>query len=192
MTMVSLPEYRLTPDEYLRMERAAELKSEYDDGVVMAMSGASWRHNLIVTALVMGLGSRVGDGWFVLSNDMKVRVLNPTRFFYPDVAVVCDRPQFADDERDVLLNPLIVIEVLSETSELYDRSRKFLSYQEIASLQEYVLVSQESALVEHFRREADHWVYTKSDSLEAAVALPAVGCELPLREIYAQVDFTSS
>jgi Uma2 family endonuclease len=190
--MVSLPEYRLTPDEYLRMERAAELKSEYDDGVVMAMSGASWRHNLIVTALVMGLGSRVGDGWFVLSNDMKVRVLNPTRFFYPDVAVVCDRPQFADDERDVLLNPLIVIEVLSETSELYDRSRKFLSYQEIASLQEYVLVSQESALVEHFRREADHWVYTKSDSLEAAVALPAVGCELPLREIYAQVDFTSS
>lgn len=190
--MASLPEYRLTPDEYLRMERAAEFKSEYDDGVIIAMSGASFRHNLIVTGLVHSLVSRVRKGCHVLPSDMKVRVVNPTRFFYPDVSVVCERPQFADDERDVLLNPLIVIEVLSDSTEKYDRSRKFLSYQGIASLQQYVLVSHESALVEHFRREADHWIYTKSEDLDAAVTLPAAGCEIPLREIYLQVDFSEA
>ena len=189
--MASLPEYRLTPEEYLRMERAAEFKSEYDDGMIIAMSGASLRHNLIVSGLIHSLMNRVRDGCLVLANDMKVRVLNPTRFFYPDISVVCDRPQLADDKRDVLLNPLIVIEVLSGSTENYDRGRKFLSYQEIPSLQEYLLVSQDEALIEHYRREAEHWVYTKSDGLEATVALPAAGCEIPLREIYAQVDFSA-
>jgi len=190
--MASLPEYRLTPEEYLRMERAAELKSEYDDGVIMAMAGASSPHNLIVAALIHGLMSRVRDGCLVYPSDMKVRVLNPTRFFYPDVSVVCERPQFADDQRDVLLNPLIVIEVLSESTAKYDRGRKFFSYQEIPSLQEYVLVWQDDVLVEHYRREADHWVYTKSEGLDAALNLPSAGCEVPLREIYAQVDFTAT
>jgi Uma2 family endonuclease len=190
--MVSLPEYRVTPDEYLRMERAAETKSEYDDGVIMAMSGASLRHNLIVIALGHSLLSRLGNRCLVLASEMKVRVLNPTRFFYPDVSVVCDRPQLADDRRDVLLNPLIVFEVLSYGTENYDRGRKFLSYQEIASLQEYVLVSQEGPLVERYRREADDWVYTKSEGLDAVVDLRAAGCEIPLREIYAQVDFSAT
>ena len=174
------------------MERAAEFKSEYDDGVILAMAGASYRHNSIVMALGGSLLSRLGNRCTVLGSDMKVRVLNPARFFYPDVSVVCDRPQFADDERDVLLNPLIVVEILSESTEHYDRGRKFRSYQQIESLQEYLLVSQAEALVEQFQREAGRWVYTKSEGLEATVSLPVLGCELPLREIYAQVDFTSS
>lgn len=174
------------------MERAAEFKSEYDNGVVMAMSGASLRHNVITIALIRSIGNRVGDRCLVLGSDMKVRVLNPTRFFYPDVSVTCDRPQLADDQRDVLLNPLIVIEVLSGSTENYDRGRKFLSYQEIESLKEYVLVSQDGVLVEHFRRESEHWVYTKSEGLEATLDLPSAGCELPLREIYAQVDFSTT
>jgi Uma2 family endonuclease len=190
--MVSLPEYRVTPEEYLRMERAAELKSEYDDGVVMAMSGASLRHTTIASALIRNIGNRLGDRCLVLGSDMKVRVLNPTRYFYPDVSIVCGRPQLADDHRDVLLNPLIVIEVLSKGTENYDRGRKFLSYQEIGSLQEYVLVSQDDVLVEHYRREADHWSYTKSKGLEATVDLRSAGCEIPLREIYAQVDFSTT
>jgi Uma2 family endonuclease len=190
--MASLPEYRLTPEEYLRMERAAELKSEYDDGVLLAMSGASPRHNLIVAGLIHSLMSRVRKGCLVYPSDMRVRVLNPTRFFYPDVSVVCEHSQFADDERDVLLNPLIVFEILSGGTENYDRGRKFLSYQEIASLQEYVLVSQDEPLVERYRREADDWVYTKSEGLDAAVDLRAAGCELPLREIYTQVDFSTT
>lgn len=181
----------MTAEEYLRLERAAEFKSEYDDGVIMAMSGASLRHNVIVHGLARSIGNRLENRCLVLSNDMKVRVLNPTRFFYPDVLVVCDRPQVADDQKDVLLNPLIVIEVLSESTAKYDRERKFLSYQEIASLQEYLLVSQDEPRVEHFRREADHWVYTKNQGLDTAVHLPAIQCAIPLREIYAQVDFTS-
>jgi len=182
----------MSPEEFLRFERAAEYKNEYDNGIVMAMSGASPRHNLIVAGLIHSLMGRVRDGCFVNPSDMRVRVLNPTRFFYPDVSVVCERSQFADDERDVLLNPLIVFEILSVGTENYDRGRKFLSYQEIASLQEYVLISQGKPLVERYRREADDWVYTKSEGLNAAVDLRAAGCELPLREIYTQVDFSAT
>src|SRR6266852_1063336 len=190
--MSTLPDYRLTPEEYLRTERAAEYKSEYDDGVILAMSGASPRHNLIVAGLIRALGNRLADRCLVFPNDMKVRIVNPVRFFYPDVSVVCDRPQFAYDERDVLLNPLIAVEVLSDATAKYDRGRKFLSYQQIESLQEYLLVSQDEPLVEHFRREEEHWVYTKREGLHASVALPAARCELPLQEIYYQVKFETA
>jgi len=190
--MSTLPEYRVSPDEYLRVERAAESKSEYDDGNVVAMAGASLRHNLTVGGIVRSLGNRLGDRCMVLPSDMKVRVLNPTRFFYPDVSVICDPPRFADDERDVLLNPLIVIEVLSEATASFDRGRKFLSYQAIDSLLEYVLVSAEHPLVEHYRREKSHWIYTKSEGLDSSIALPAAACEVPLREIYYQLEFESA
>lgn len=186
--MSTLPEYRPAPEEYLRIERAAQGKSEYDGGLVLAMAGASLRHNLIVAALIRSLGNRLAERCLVLPSDMKVRVLNPTRFFYPDVSVVCERPQFADDEHDVLLNPLVVVEVLSEATAKYDRGRKFLSYQEIESLQEYVLVSVDQPLVEHFRRDGNHWVYTKTEGLQGLVGLSAVACEVPLHEIYHQID----
>src|SRR5438094_43162 len=111
--MSSVAEKRLTPDEYLRRERAAETKSEYDDGVVYAMSGASERHNLLVAGLVRGLGNRLPSRCRVYPSDLRVRILKPTRFFYPDVTVVCGESRFDDDERDVLLNPLVIFEVLS-------------------------------------------------------------------------------
>src|SRR5436190_17376061 len=135
--MTSLPIYRLSPEEYLRLERAAESKSEYDDGVIYAMAGAGERHNLIVAGLVRSLGNRLPARCRVYPSDMKVRILDPIRFYYPDVSVVCDTPRFADDARDVLLNPLVVIEVLSDRTAAFDRGRKFLSYQTIDSLQEY-------------------------------------------------------
>ena len=186
--MASVPEYRVTPEEYLRLERAAETKSEYDDGVIYAMAGASLEHNLIVAGLIRSLGNRVPSGCRVLPSDMKVRVLNPTRFYYPDVSVVCEKPRFADDETDVLLNPLIVFEVLSGSTARYDRGRKFLSYQAIDSLQEVVFVSQDLYLVEHYRRDGEHWVYTLVQGRDARVTLPAVNCELPLDDIYYQVE----
>ena len=111
--MAIVPEYRVTPEEYLRLERAAETKREYDDGVIYAMSGASFPHNLIVGNLNWTLRNRLKQ-CSVTPSDLKVRILNPTRFYYPDVTIVCGTPRFADDERDVLLNPLIVFEVLSE------------------------------------------------------------------------------
>jgi Uma2 family endonuclease len=190
--MASIPEYHISPDEYLRLERAAETKSEYDDGLIYAMAGASLRHNFIVAGLVRSLGNRLSSRCGVLPSDMKVRILNPTRFFYPDVSVVCGPPQFADDETDVLLNPLIVFEVLSDTTESSDRGRKFRSYQTIDSLQEIVLVSQDLYLAEHFRRDGAHWIYTASQGRDARLTLPAVECELPLDDVYYQVEIESA
>ena len=186
--MASVPEYRISPDEYLRLERAAETKSEYDDGFIYAMAGARERHNLIVAGLVRSLGNRLPSRCRVYPSDMKVRILNPTRFYYPDVSVVCGPPRFADDETDVLLNPLIVFEVLSDSTAARDRGRKFRSYQTIDSLQEIVLVSQDLYLVEHFRRESERWIYTAAQGRDARLTLPAVECELPLDDIYYQVE----
>lgn len=171
--MSSLPQYRVTPDEYLRRERAAEIKSEYDDGVLLAMSGASLRHNLIVGNLIRSLGNRRPPHCRVYPRDVKVR----------------GREEVADEHRDILLNPLLVVEVLSESTAAYDRGRKFLSYQQIESLQEFLLVTQDDSLVEHYRRDEGHWVYTRAEGRENVIALPGLGCELPLGEIYEQVEF---
>jgi len=186
--MASVPEYRLSPEEYLRLERAAETKSEYDDGVIYAMAGASERHNLIVSNLIWGLRSHLPSSCRVYPSDMKVRILNPTRFYYPDVSVICEKPQFADDRTDIVLNPLIVFEVLSGSTAAHDRGRKFLSYQTIDSLQEIVFVSQDLYLVEHYRRDGEHWVYTAVQGRDAHLTLPAVNCELPLGDVYYQVE----
>lgn len=186
--MASVPELRVTPEEYLRAERAAETKSEYADGTVYAMAGTTLRHNLIVGNLNWALRNRV-PGCLVTPSDIKVRIVNPTRFYYPDATVICDTPRFADDHSDVLLNPVVVFEVLSESTAAYDRGRKFLSYQRVDSLQEYVLISQDEPVVEHFRRDADHWIYTAAQGLDAHLTLPALRCELPLAEIYHQVEF---
>ncbi|HEV2722843.1 MAG TPA: Uma2 family endonuclease [Thermoanaerobaculia bacterium] len=178
----------VSPEEYLRLERAAETKSEYDDGVMYAMAGASEPHNMIVGNLNWSFRNRLASRCRTYPSDMKVRVLNPTRFYYPDVTITCDVPRFADDQKDVLLNPLIVFEVLSPDTADLDRGRKFHGYQTIDSLQEYVLISQDGYLVEHYRRDGAHWVYTPVEGRDAHVALPAVGCELPLEEIYRQVE----
>jgi Uma2 family endonuclease len=191
MGMASMPEYRISPEEYLRLERAAETKSEYDDGVIYAMSGASFRHNLIVSGLIQSLGKRLPPHCGVVPSDIKVRIFNPTRFYYPDVTIVCGEPRLADDHGDVLLNPLIVFEVLSDGTSDLDRGRKFHSYQTIESLQEYVLVSQDAFIVEHFRRQGKQWIYTPAEGRTAAVALPAVNCELPLDEIYYRVEINA-
>lgn len=186
--MSSVAEKGVTPEEYLRRERAAETKSEYYDGIVYAMTGASPRHNLIVGNLGWSLRNHLPTGCRAYSSDLRVRILKPTRFFYPDVTVVCGEDRLADDEKDVLLNPLVVFEVLSESTTAFDRGRKFLSYQAIESLQEYVLVSQEEYLVEHFRRDPGQWLYTVARGLDAVLPVPSTECELPLREIYYQVE----
>lgn len=189
--MSSLVEYRMSPEEYLRLERAAETKSEFDDGVVFAMAGASERHYLIVAGLIRSLGNRLPSSCRVYASDLRVRVLNPTRFFYPDLSVVCSEPRFADDHRDVLLNPGVIVEVLSDRTAAFDRGKKFLSYQTIDSLQEYVLVSQDEPLVEHYQRDGGHWLYTTAQGHDATLPLPSLECALPLHEIYYQIEVGS-
>ena len=186
--MSSLPSYYLSPEEYLAIERRAEYKSEYVDGVMYAMAGGSERHNLIVGNLITELNVQLRNSpCRVYPSDLKVRVPNSKRFFYPDVSVVCDETQFADDERDVVLNPVVVVEVLSESTAAFDRGKKFQSYQQIESLQEYMLVSQDEHLVEHYLRQDDgHWLYTKVGGLDEAIALPTIKCRLVLSNIYSK------
>ncbi len=187
--MSTLPSYYLSPEEYLAVERRAEYKSEYVDGVTYAMAGGSERHNLIAANIIISIGVQLRNRpCRVYPSDLKVRVPNSTRFFYPDVSVVCGETSFADDERDVILNPVLIVEVLSESTAAYDRGKKFLSYQQIDSLQEYLLVSQDEEIVERYVRQSnDTWLYTKAISLEATLILPSIECEVTLRDIYDKV-----
>jgi Uma2 family endonuclease len=121
----------------------------------------------------------------VYPSDLKVRVPNSKRFFYPDVSVVCGETKFADEESDVILNPSLIVEILSESTAAYDRGKKFLSYQQIDSLQEYLLVSQDEVIIEHYvRQDNDTWLYTKAIGLEETINLPSIECEVALRDIY--------
>ena len=187
--MSSLPNYYLDPEEYLAIERRAERKSEYVDGVMYAMAGGSERHNLIAANIIIAIGAQLRDRpCRIYPSDLKVRVPNSKRFFYPDVSIVCGETRFADDERDVVLNPSVIVEVLSESTAAFDRGKKFQSYQQIEPLREYLLVSQDEFVVEHFLRQDDgHWLYTKAGGLEEAIALPTVKCELALRDVYSKV-----
>jgi len=184
--MASLPSYYLNPEEYLVIERRAEYKSEYVDGVMYAMAGGSERHNLIAANIIISIGVQLrGRPCRVYPRDLKVRVPHSNRFFYPDVSVVCGETKFADDERDVIINPILIVEVLSESTAAYDRGKKFLSYQQIDSLQEYLLVSQDEVIVEHYiRRSRDAWLYTKAIGLEETTRLPSIECEVALKDIY--------
>ena len=187
--MASVPIYYLSPEEYLALERKAEFKSEYMEGVVYAFAGGSERHNLIVANIIIALGSQLnGRPCKVYPSDLKIRTPNSKRFFYPDVSVVCGEVESADDKRDVILNPTLIVEVSSESTAAFDRGKKFLSYQQISSLQEYLLVSQDEILVEGYARQGnDTWIYTKVTGLEGSLTLRSIECELALKDVYDKV-----
>ena len=187
--MASLPDPYLSPQEYLAVERKASFKSEYLDGGCYAMAGASPRHNRITANLIIRLGVELGHGpCQVFPSDLKVRA-SATRYFYPDVSVICGPLQYADEDQDVVLNPTVIIEVLSETTSLYDRGKKFFAYQGIPSLKEYLLGAQDEFVVEQYtRQEKDAWLYLKTEGLQGSVRLPSIGATLSLSEVYARVD----
>lgn len=179
----------LTPDEYLAVERRNEYKSEYIDGEMLAMTGASRRHNLITFNVVKALGRQLeGRPCEGYANDMRVRI--PKRgYVYPDVVVVCGEPQLEDDYFDTLLNPTALIEILSESTERYDRTRKFVLYRTIESLAEYVLVAQEEYTVEQYTKQTDgRWMLCDHRSPEDVVELTSVGCAFALREVYEKIS----
>lgn len=177
---------RYSPEEYLAMERGAETRSEYIDGRIVAMAGAQRSHVVIVANLVRELGVRLLETpCDVYPTEMKVKIEAAGRYVYPDLSVACD-PVFDDGTADVLLNPLLIVEVLSDSTESYDRGEKFFHYRRIPSLCEYVLVSQEACQVERYVREGDVWRFTSLDDLDATLALTSVDAEIPLRRIYAK------
>ncbi|MBI1299818.1 Uma2 family endonuclease [bacterium] len=179
-----------TPEEYLEKERTAEAKSEYRDGETYAMAGASRAHNLITlnTAgeLRSALRSRPCETYM---NDMRVKVAKSRLYTYPDVVVVCGEPRFEDSKGDVLMNPTVIVEVLSPSTASYDRGDKFFHYRRLPSLQEYVLIAQDSRRVEHYTRQGDQWLLTEFSESDQIVIFPTIACQIPLTEIYARVEF---
>ena len=178
----------ITPEEYLARERKALEKSEYRNGQIHAMPGASRAHNLITVNIPSELHFQLRERTCeVYSNDMRVKVSAAGLYTYPDVVVVCDEPRFEDNQFDILLNPTVLIEVLSPSTAAYDRGEKFASYQKLDSLCEYVLISQDRVRVEHYLRQEDAWNLTEFHSLTDVLQLVSIECELSLQAIYAKV-----
>jgi Uma2 family endonuclease len=180
----------LSPEEYLAIERKSEIKHEYFAGEMFAMVGASKRHNLITANIIRILGNQLLDRpCNVYPSDMRVKVSATGKYTYPDVVVACAEEQFDDVEHDTLLNPVIVIEVLSESTEAYDRGRKFEQYQAIESLTEYLLVAQAPYRIEQYVRQSNReWRYSEYHNAEDVIKLNAVGCELTVKDVYAKVE----
>ena len=188
--MSAAPKPYVTPEQYLALERQAETKSEYFAGEIFAMAGASPEHSLISSNVLGDLWSQLREGpCTVYNSDMKVRSTQE-HYAYPDVTVVCGEAQFGGEEREVLLNPTLIVEVLSPSTEAWDRGGKFEQYRQRESLQEYVLIAQDRPHVERFARQADgQWLLTEVNGLEAVLALPSIGGELALSEVYRKVTF---
>jgi len=187
----SVPKRRLTPQEYLAIERNAHHKSEYFDGAMFAMAGAKRWHNLIAGNVAKRLGLQLDDRKCeVYASDMRVKVSSTGLYTYPDIVVVCDNPLFEDPEQDTLVNPTVLIEVLSKSTEGYDRGKKFEHYRTLQSLAEYLLIDQQKPHIEHFVRQKDNqWLLSETNDLNAVIELPAIQCELSLAEVYRKVAF---
>jgi Uma2 family endonuclease len=187
--MPARPNPYITAEEYLAAEREAEFKSEYYDGEVFAMSGASREHNLLVSNLIISLGNRLSDSCSVFPSDMRVHIPDTGLYTYPDVSVVCGEEQYLDDAYlDTLLNPVVLLEVISMSTGKNDRGSKFMFYKSIPSLQHYVLVDSQRVVVgTHSRTSNGAWLYQEVEGLAATLSLPALNLVLPLSELYRKV-----
>ena len=179
-----------TPEEYLALERQAQYKSEYYAGAIFAIAGASRWHNLIVANVVRELSLQLkGRPCTTYPSDLRVKISPTGLYAYPDVTVVCGDAQFEDTQQDTLLNPTLIVEVLSESTEAYDRGSKFAHYRKLASLLEYVLITQTKPHVEHYVRQPDNrWLLAEADSVHDTLHLPSIDCHLALSEVYDKVD----
>ena len=191
--MPSVQKALLTPEEYLQRDRQADFKSEFYRGEMFAMAYASAKHNLIVSNAIVSLGSQLKQRpCRVYPSDLRVQVQATGLFTYPDLSIVCGEPQFEHGQGDVLVNPDVVVEVLSESTEAYDRGKKFEHYRQIPSLKQYVLIAQDRHSVEVFTRTGeDEWTLRAEQSPSASVELASIECNLPLAEVYDKVDLDS-
>jgi Uma2 family endonuclease len=184
---------RYTPEEYLALERKAEFKSEYCNGFITAMSGSSRKHNLVAGNIYAVVWNQLRDRpCEVYVGDMRVRTSPTGLYAYPDVVAVCGEPAFLDDELDTLLNPTLIVEILSPSTEDYDREGKFEHYRALKSLKEYVLVAQDRVLVELRARRGRKWASTVYRNIEETLVLESIGCAIPLRDIYAKVKLAGA
>ena len=189
--MSAQPQPRLTPEQYLEIERAAEFRSEYYNGRMYAMSGGTHPHAIVIGNLARELGNALKKGpCVVTTSDMRVRVGKTGLYTYPDIVVVFDPPQFGDGQHDTLLNPGLIVEVLSPSTEAYDRGFKFAQYRTLESLREYALVSPSEPRAEIFRRQpSGDWLLSESAGVDAVCRFDSVCCTIAVKDIYDKVTF---
>lgn len=192
--MVANQKKRWTAEEYLAFERASQERHEFLAGEVFLMTGASRQHNVISTNTVRVLGNQLRNQPCELyANDMRVKVSSTGLYTYPDVVIACGKPQFEDKEIDTLLNPTLIIKVLSSSTKDYDRGEKFLHYRRLSSFQEYVLIAQDSIHVERYMRNADNtWLLSETNEADAIIELTSVGCTLLVADLYEKVTFEAT
>jgi Uma2 family endonuclease len=190
--MAANPEKRYTLEEYLELDRTSEERLEFWDGEVFCMSGGSRSHDRIIVNCIAKLSARLeAPKCRVFSADMRIRVPSAPPFRYADVSALCGEAEFEEVSGvDALVNPQVVVEVLSPSTEAYDRGEKFSHYKSIPTLREYLLVAQHRPHVTYlFKDDEGKWIHSEADELGASIRLHSLGCELPLGEIYAGVDF---
>lgn len=181
----------ITPEEYLALEESSDFKSEFYKGEIFNMAGTTLNHNQIVSNLIMSIGPVLRKKTCRLfANEIRLWVESQELFTYPDLMIVCDKLEFYPNRNDTITNPLIIIEVLSESTENYDRGKKFLFYRSIPSFQEYILIDQSSHHIEQFHIAKDgKWSLTEYNDLNGAFKFAKIDFEMPLRDIYSQVEF---
>lgn len=187
--------YRYTPEEYLALERASKTKHEYLDGEIYVMAGGSPTHNQICFNLAGEIHPQIkGTSCVGYTSDQKIRTDPQDMFSYPDLTVVCGEPAFHDEYQDVILNPTVIIEVLSPRTEVFDRNTKFERYQNIPALTDYILISQNRPCVEHYARQKGKrkWIFTMETNLSAEIEIDSIKTKLKLSDIYERVNFPST
>jgi Uma2 family endonuclease len=188
MALVARKTY--TPEEYLALERQAEYRSEYVNGEIYAMAGASRAHVTITSNMLSEIHQQLkGKPCRIYAIDLRVKVSATGMYAYPDMVAACAQHQFDEARQDTLTNPTVIAEVLSPSTEAYDRGEKFAHYRKLPSLQEYILVAQDKVRVERYVRHGEDWLLTEISDLNAALQLTSIGCAIPLTDIYSNVDF---
>lgn len=188
--MDRVPEQYLSLEEYFKFEETSDIKHEYFQGAIFAMTGASKKHNMLTVAIVSNLYSQLnGKPCQPYAIDFRLKIEAVTMYTYPDLSVICGEPQSADGRQDTFTNPTIIMEVLSESTEAYDRGKKFAFYRTIPSLREYLLIAQDKPHVERYRQTNHGWLFTEYSALDEEVVLDSIGCTLSLADIYKRVSF---
>ncbi len=186
----SLAQSKYSPAQYLALEREAEQKSEYVNGHIFAMAGASRQHNQITFNLAGELRAQLrGRPCVAYVSDMRVKVSTTGLYTYPDVVALCGEAEFEDTFMDTLLNPMVIMEVLSRSTEAYDRGEKFAHYRRFPSLCDYVLITQNKVRIEHYVRQDKQWILSEFDDWNNTIQLASIDCSLSLEEVYDKVKF---
>ncbi|MFY7998666.1 MAG: Uma2 family endonuclease [Candidatus Kapaibacteriota bacterium] len=188
--MSAQPKTFISQEEYLRRERLADYKSEYYQGEIFAMAGASFTHNIITASTTTALNNALrGKGCYAMSNDMRVHIPENSLYTYPDITVVCGKAELLTNTFDTLMNPTLLIEVLSDSTEDYDRNAKFRLYRSIPSLREYLLVSQyEHFVCSYYLSDQKQWIYTDAEGVESSLYLASLDITLLLNDVYTNLD----